>query len=562
MKKLLSILLSFVMVFSMSSAAFAMDNESEETDELSISTSSTVNEARSTHDKAIVIVPGIACSTMKNADTNTTVWVSLLNSDQMICTETGTTINNIQSYNDDNYGVLDNYKNLYNSLVDAYGDSFDIIFFDYDWRKNNTTSAQALQSELADYSEVVLVAHSMGGLVAARYLMLSSANRSKTTAFIAIGTPFVGSSKAILTMETGEFLSGIAGLITKSTFQRVCCTIPGAFQLLPTNKYTDITGDYLISVNGSNYNYTNAMTYLKGREWALKSDNTAKPMFSTATAFHNTLFSSGTHITALSTVDTYTIAGTGLNTISRINYTSSGELDDPTYLNSGDETVLYKSAGYGTPDYLYSDIDHVALIKNSRVIDRVKTIISNTTGVSAAQATSILQREDSVDNTVEILGADFAVNDRGWIIGADNSRINISTSADITISRNGNPVISDGNGHLFCYEDDVEIRVGTVWALGENGKNFYALYDGNYEIIVNGQSDEILSIQYMDSGYYQKVVKYNLSNTVGTTVDVGQHDSMEVFAYSVAQDSRSGEYSVLEPFYIASQSEINELNSK
>ena len=66
----------------------------------------------------------------------------------------------------------------------------------------------------------------------------------------------------------------------------------------------------------------------------------------------------------------------------------------------------------------------------------------------------------------------------------------------------------------------------------------------------------------MDSGYYQKVVKYNLSNTVGTTVDVGQHDSMEVFAYSVAQDSRSGEYSALEPFYIASQSELNELNSK
>ena len=116
--------------------------------------------------------------------------------------------------------------------------TFDVIFFDYDFRKTNSTSATKLATELSEYDEVVLVAHSMGGLVAGKFLANSATNRSKTTALITLGTPFVGAAKCIDVMETGEMITfnplGVNITLFKNTIRDMSKNCYAAYQLLPT----------------------------------------------------------------------------------------------------------------------------------------------------------------------------------------------------------------------------------------------------------------------------------------------------------------------------------------
>jgi len=311
-KKLLALLLAIICMLSLSTNAFAAENISVET------------KAASANSKAIVIIPGILGSTLETTS-GSEVWLHLINYGKMALNEDGTSVYSVRSANYDNYGANNTYKTLYDSLDDAFGAEFDIIFFDYDFRMTNTTAATKLASELSGYSEVVLVAHSMGGLVAGKYLANSSVNRNKTTALITLGTPFVGAAKCIDVMETGEMITfsllGININLFKNTIKDMSKNCYAAYQLLPTSKYYSITGTYPLSVNGTNY--STVTTQLQNTAWGKKSDGTVKPMFSTATTFHSSLFNGSTHITDYSDVSAYTLAATGEDTISKVSMNSN-----------------------------------------------------------------------------------------------------------------------------------------------------------------------------------------------------------------------------------------------
>lgn len=130
-----------------------------------------------------------------------------------------------------------------------------------------------LATRLLGYNEVVLIGHSMGGLVAGKFLASSAANRNKTAAYIAIGTPFVGSAKSINVMETGEVIA-VPDIINsvvhfKETMRDMSRNCYAAYQLMPTSKYYTITGGYPITVN--NVNYSNPLTKLKDAPWGKKA---------------------------------------------------------------------------------------------------------------------------------------------------------------------------------------------------------------------------------------------------------------------------------------------------
>jgi pimeloyl-ACP methyl ester carboxylesterase len=82
-----------------------------------------------------------------------------------------------------------------------------LIGFGYDWRQDNTTSAQALQTLLnnidARYGnayQLYLIGHSMGGLVSRAYLETSLANAKvtqKIKGLITLGTPHLGAPLAL-----------------------------------------------------------------------------------------------------------------------------------------------------------------------------------------------------------------------------------------------------------------------------------------------------------------------------------------------------------------------------
>ncbi len=113
--------------------------------------------------------------------------------------------------------------------VPVYGDFFDWAqgqwsssggFYDvpYDWRKGACEASdvaidakveQALQK--SGQAQVVLVAHSLGGLVARHYLCQGQ-NAKKVRALIAVGTPWLGSPKTARALRYG-YSFGLGGRV-------------------------------------------------------------------------------------------------------------------------------------------------------------------------------------------------------------------------------------------------------------------------------------------------------------------------------------------------------------
>lgn len=553
--KLLSLVLALSIIFTLVVPALAY--EAENTNDVENAATQSISAAKT---KAIVIIPGILGSSLETTS-GAEVWLHFTNYGKMALTETGTAVYSTQSANYDNYGANNTYKTLYNSLNSAYGSTFDVIFFDYDWRMTNTTAAAKLAIELSDYTEVVLVAHSMGGLVASKFLSNSSTNRAKTTALITLGTPFVGSAKCISVMETGEMIEaplGIDAYLFKNTVRDMSKNCFAAYQLLPTSKYYSITGAYPLSVSGTNY--SNPTTQLQNTAWGKKSDGTVKPMFNTATTFHSSLFSGTTHVTNFSDVASYQLGATGQDTISKVSLNSSYAITALTYSNAGDETVLLKSAGYGTPDYSYTGTTHTGMVSNSTVISRVKTIITSETGVSASSSASMStgsaeEMLAAADNVVEIDSNSVLLNERGWMMSQDNRRINIYADSESSILIDGVAALEENN----CVYDSAGDKIGSVWELGETGTKLYAMYDGEYTIA----GTEMARIEYMDSGYFEKIVEYSESSAAlaaptSLSVAVEGHETQFVHCERIASSARSAvEIPPTHEYTVAELSELN-----
>jgi pimeloyl-ACP methyl ester carboxylesterase len=125
-----------------------------------------------------------------------------------------------------------------------------LFVFAYDWRKSSVDNANAL----ADYvgcvrkfypdsnTKIDVLTHSMGGLVARRYLVTHPTDHH-VGKFITIAAPWLGSPKSINVLETGKFLdSGFGQKITSGTFKRLSEFFPGVHELLPSEFYFALGG--------------------------------------------------------------------------------------------------------------------------------------------------------------------------------------------------------------------------------------------------------------------------------------------------------------------------------
>lgn len=266
-------------------------------------------------------------------------------------------------------------------------------------------------------------------------------------------------------------------------------------------------------------------------------------MFDSAITFHNSLFSSNVHVTNFSDVTTYTLAATGKNTISKVNFNSNFGITGLTYSNAGDETVLAKSAGYGTADYMYTGVNHVGMVSNSVIISRIKAIITNETGVAASNSTSTNDRLDSTPHVSEMIPDEVVINNRGWIMGTDNKRINIYASTGATLLAESS-LATEKDCFVFDSEGN---EIGTVWNLGATGKKMYALYDGNYTI--TGSS--FAKIEYMNDGYFEKVLEFSsIPNSAVLRI--------ENFYSQTAESSFNGFFA--QPDIVLTQTALNDMN--
>jgi len=129
--------------------------------------------------------------------------------------------------------------------------------FPYDWRRDNRHSAGRLK-RLADRwlrswressgnpdARLIIVGHSMGGLVARYYIEVLGGWRD-TRALITFGTPYRGAGKALGVLVNGA--EKAFGLIDATTFVR---SLTSLYQLLPTYKCVEEGDGKLVHIRNA-----------------------------------------------------------------------------------------------------------------------------------------------------------------------------------------------------------------------------------------------------------------------------------------------------------------------
>ncbi|HAV11431.1 MAG TPA: hypothetical protein DCX32_02705 [Candidatus Moranbacteria bacterium] len=170
----------------------------------------------------------------------------------------------------------DIYKTFLEKLSDLKKDEVinDYDVFAYDWRqnvediaKNGTPYSNEIKSaievleKLAETSKsekVTIIAHSNGGLLA-KAIMLELENRGlndKVDKIVFAGTPQMGTPLAVLSMLYGYDESALLGTLISREDSRVLAeNMPGAYGLLPSEKYFERMNDPFITFSSLKTRY-------------------------------------------------------------------------------------------------------------------------------------------------------------------------------------------------------------------------------------------------------------------------------------------------------------------
>ncbi|MCU1244494.1 MAG: esterase, partial [Acidobacteria bacterium] len=212
----------------------------------------------------VIFLPGIGASELKDRNTNSRLWPSIgglfsgrLTLDPALANPPLVYASDLIHHfpASDVYGLLvgwlegagytryddhsDSIYRTYDGCEMSQSDAM-LFLFPYDWRKSNNESAAGLR-ELVSCARklhphalgIDIVAHSMGGLVAKRYID----DGGEFNRLITIATPWSGAPKGIWVLETGGFLSGIGGLLTSRPIAHIAPWMTGMNELLPTAHY-------------------------------------------------------------------------------------------------------------------------------------------------------------------------------------------------------------------------------------------------------------------------------------------------------------------------------------
>lgn len=113
--------------------------------------------------------------------------------------------------------------------------------FSYDWRKTNTISSKKLEAFIKSINndgkvKVDIVAHSMGGIVSAHYLLEHDTSVDK---FVSLCTPYEGAPHAYNQMTSGAIFGGFKDIVLEKFFgidKEVIYDYDGLVELYPTTK--------------------------------------------------------------------------------------------------------------------------------------------------------------------------------------------------------------------------------------------------------------------------------------------------------------------------------------
>lgn len=199
--------------------------------------------------RPLIFIPGILGSQLKRSTDGSEVWPGLLRTHGGLSLDPA----DASRYRDVfASGVIGHvlstpvYGPLFNRLAEkGYQLNVNLYAFAYDWRLSNADNAEELKKlieRVRANGEVDLLAHSMGGILAERYILKNDGSHH-VAKLITVGTPWLGAPKVINTLETGEFFEGWSRLIMlRGTLKKLVEFYPGAHELIPSPRYFDLGG--------------------------------------------------------------------------------------------------------------------------------------------------------------------------------------------------------------------------------------------------------------------------------------------------------------------------------
>lgn len=339
----------------------------------------------------------------------------------------------------DKYGSLDTYQTIIERLEKEFSNNYKIEFFPYNWLGDLNDSTKKLQKDirLKGYTNIILVAHSAGGLLASSFISANnnSYEKVKVDKAILVGTPLFGTYSALAPLETGvgAFLADkyqltngvmraikssrvsllptphlqqlfvnidIAGIYDAANYwiKDISINSPNTYQLLPSKEYINMipqihegefSGGYAVTSMNQYYSILNGSSNINSN---LTSGNNRSHKYFRETILHDNV------VSILQTVDTLLIASSSSNNKTPVNARYANKLFGGTklkeivYKNDGDGTVQYNSAtandgsGEKLNVYQIKNVKHIDMIADDLVVNKI-----------VAQIKQIKYNESTVD---------------------------------------------------------------------------------------------------------------------------------------------------------------------
>lgn len=275
----------------------------------------------------------------------------------------------------------DVYKSTKDFLTRIAPDSS--YFYAWDWRKSPEQALAELDALVDDArtahgtDKVVLMAHSMGGLVV-RWYIDDATRAAKVARALTVATPYLGSPKTIFPLAAGietPQASTMDALMSNAGLQALAKNLQGLYFLYPTTAY----GGWL-SVEGA------AQSPLDAKGVA----DYVATLGGTAALLDKALADRAAHLDGFKTngVDLRVVVGTGLNTIGSVSFITDEQGNPYVQLGyvNGDGTVPIRSAvqgpqgtsdplGENVPIHYVCGVGHVALPGSAVVDDRIEAFL-------------------------------------------------------------------------------------------------------------------------------------------------------------------------------------------
>jgi pimeloyl-ACP methyl ester carboxylesterase len=173
----------------------------------------------------------------------------------------------IPGYTKDIYGSFladlarnGNYKEMIGCSPNYSGEKPSLFVFPYDWRLSNINSSEKLSDlvnciqQIHPGKRVNILTHSMGGLVARRYVINHPDNHN-VNKLITMVAPWLGAPKAINALFTGKFLGPPFDYIYPRQIKNIVRFAEAPHQLLPSAWYFVNGGRPLAYRNSTSVNY-------------------------------------------------------------------------------------------------------------------------------------------------------------------------------------------------------------------------------------------------------------------------------------------------------------------